>query len=216
MVTFLITFLFTFVILAVAVYFWQKPAAPTTQPVLPPPPERSLFQSSHAIEQPALLPTEPLNRAEILARAQAGDRSVLVDAVADPALYNDSLSALSDSADSRRLLSLASFISQNALPITNPFAKRFIESNAAGADRGALAKILHIAALTDDAETYAFAVEAAMLIWRENKQSISSEELSTLLESEFWVLSSESRSSGAGFVLKQTLADARRELRGSD
>jgi hypothetical protein len=33
------------------------------------------------------------------------------------------------------------------------------------------------------------------------------------LNSEFWVLSSNTRSSGAGFVLKRTLSNATRELK---
>jgi hypothetical protein len=42
--------------------------------------------------------------------------------------------------------------------------------------------------------------------------NLTGEDLRTLAESEFWVLSSESRTSGAGFVLKQRLASLRQEL----
>ena len=52
-----------------------------------------------------------------------------------------------------------------------------------------------------------------MTFWRGEKlKDISPTELRTLFEGEFWVLSSRTRSSGAGFVVKQTLANARREL----
>jgi len=50
-------------------------------------------------------------------------------------------------------------------------------------------------------------------IWRNDKlPDISAEELHSLINGEFWVLSSNTRSSGAGFVLKRTLATAKREL----
>jgi len=52
-----------------------------------------------------------------------------------------------------------------------------------------------------------------MAFWREGKLSESNpEELRALLEGEFWLLSSNVRSSGAGFLLKRTLASARRDL----
>jgi hypothetical protein len=41
---------------------------------------------------------------------------------------------------------------------------------------------------------------------------VSAAELQSLLVSEFWLLSSATRSSGAGFVLKRTLSRAKREL----
>jgi hypothetical protein len=41
---------------------------------------------------------------------------------------------------------------------------------------------------------------------------LSAAELQQLLNSEFWLLSSSTRNSGAGFVLKRTLSLAKREL----
>jgi hypothetical protein len=41
---------------------------------------------------------------------------------------------------------------------------------------------------------------------------VSAAELRALFDGEFWVLSAQTRSSGTGFVLKRTLANARREL----
>jgi len=56
-------------------------------------------------------------------------------------------------------------------------------------------------------------VEKALGLWRERKLAdISPVELRALFEGEFWGLSSRTRSSGAGFVLKRTLDGARREL----
>jgi hypothetical protein len=41
---------------------------------------------------------------------------------------------------------------------------------------------------------------------------MSTQELRSILESEFWILSSTTRSSGAGFLLKRALRSAHREL----
>jgi len=72
---------------------------------------------------------------------------------------------------------------------------------------------LHIAALSDDAQIYGQAVEVVLDVWREGKlQDVSAAELLSLFNGEFWVLSSNARSSGAGFVLKRTLSTAKREL----
>jgi hypothetical protein len=72
---------------------------------------------------------------------------------------------------------------------------------------------LHIAALADDAAVYQRAVEVALRFWREgNLPDVSAQELRSILDGEFWILSSPTRSSGAGFLLKNVLAGARREL----
>ena len=61
---------------------------------------------------------------------------------------------------------------------------------------------------------------AGLVDWydREAKQAaarvrnMSAEELRSLFEGEYWLLSSEAKRSGAGFLLKQRLAHVRREL----
>ena len=65
----------------------------------------------------------------------------------------------------------------------------------------------------DDADIYRNAAELALKFWRGEKiPNLTSVELNALLNGEYWVLSSATRSSGAGFVLKRSLASARREL----
>ena len=76
--------------------------------------------------------------------------------------------------------------------------------------------MLHIAALADVAEIYQGAVEFALQFWRGNRiPGLSPIELQSLFDGEFWVLSSDTRRSGSGFILKRTLASARRELEGA-
>lgn len=73
--------------------------------------------------------------------------------------------------------------------------------------------MLHIAALSDDASVYQKAVQAALTGFRKGAlPGVSGDELQAILEGEFWLLSSPTRSSGAGFLLKRELASARREL----
>lgn len=74
-------------------------------------------------------------------------------------------------------------------------------------------KLLHVAALSDDAKNYERAIELVLLSWRDGSLAdLSAKELQSLFNSEYWVLSSRTRTSGAGFVLKETLSRANREL----
>lgn len=82
-----------------------------------------------------------------------------------------------------------------------------------GPNRNSTAKLLHAAALSDDAKNYERAIELVLLSWRDGSLAdISAKELQSLFNSEYWVLSSRTRTSGAGFVLKETLSSANHEL----
>jgi hypothetical protein len=80
-------------------------------------------------------------------------------------------------------------------------------------NRNSTAKLLHAAALSDNAKNYERAIELVLLSWRDGSLAdLSAKELQSLFNSEYWVLSSRTRTSGAGFVLKETLSSATREL----
>jgi hypothetical protein len=80
-------------------------------------------------------------------------------------------------------------------------------------NRSSTTRLLHVAALSDDAKTYARAIELVLMSWREGSLSgVSAKDLQALISSEYWLLSSHTRTSGAGFVLKETLSSANREL----
>ena len=73
--------------------------------------------------------------------------------------------------------------------------------------------LLRVAALSDDARLYQDFLEAVTGAWEDGRvPERTAEELLQLFESEYWVLSPEARSSGAGVALKQTLAEVRRRL----
>ena len=214
MVTLLITSVFVFGLLAIAVYFWQK-AANTSQTIeLPlPPPPTGLFPDV----EPAQLPS-PIEdpKTALIESAGKGDKNALVQANAlnDSELYNEVLDIFVTQIDSEpKLLSLVSHVTRNELPVTKALAQKAMDYWKDSPDRHSTAKMLHLAALSDDAETYRQAVEVALKSWRDGKlPDLSAEELHSLINGEFWVLSSNTRSSGAGFVLKRTLSTAKREL----
>lgn len=218
MVTFLIATLFILGLIAAALYFWQKPAAPTDTEFLPIPPERrGLFEEVPAkgtpeVENPDFSEAQ---RAEVLARANEGTNSALDDArdSGDEGFYDEVLSALVARAEGPKLLSLVSYVSRNDLQVNKTLAEKFIASWTSAPTRNSTAEMIHIAALSNDARTYEAAVEAALDCWRNGDLAdVSAQELKSIIDGEFWILSSDSRSSGAGFILKRTMASARREL----
>ena len=225
MVIFLISSLLAVALLAAAIYYWLKPPAPIRTDELLPPPQRGLFIDSTPAGQAETLAkteaasaaaTKAAGRAELLERAKRGDKSTLQDAqnTGDRALYEEALDLLLATADSDpKLLSLVSYIARHNLRINKKLAERAIDSYKNAPNRNATAKTLHIAALSDDARVYHDALETALSFWHEGRlPEVSAPELCAILEGEFWILSAPTRSSGAGFLLKRALADARRQL----
>ena len=220
MVTLLFTSVFIIAILAVALYFWQKPTTGNGQTYLPPPtPPRGLFSELEVAKpDPSDLGADETEkrRASLVERARSGDQDALQEAqvLGDKEFYDHVLNLLVVTADSdAALLSLVSFVTRNELPVNKNLAQAALDSWKQAPNRNSTAKALHITALADEAEMYRGAVELALQYWREGKLAdVTPMELQALFDSEFWVLSAHTRSSGAGFVLKRTLADARREL----
>ena len=214
MVTLLITSVFVFGLIAIAIFFWQK-AANTSQPIeLPlPPPPAGLFSDFKPAELPS--PTEDPKKA-VIESARKGDKTALAQAHAlnDSTFYEEVLNVFIAQIDSEpKLLSLVSHVTRNELPVTKALAQRSIDYWKDSPDKNSTAKMLHLAALSDDAEVFRQAIELALNSWRNGKlPDVSAVELQALINGEFWVLSSNTRSSGAGFVLKRTLATAKREL----
>lgn len=157
-------------------------------------------------------------RAELLSRAAAGERSALPDARSfhDARLYDEVLTTLAEQvASDKALLALVSFMlrEEPAFKVNRRLAERFIEAWKRAPDRSFTAKMLHVAALADDAALYRQAIEAVLEFWRAGRvAALSAEEFRSLAESEYWVLSQHERSSGRGFLLKLKLAALRREL----
>ena len=223
MVTVLVTSFLLFAAISYAIYWWQRSSSNLdTERVLPPPRTSGLFSELSAADEAALLTAEKeannsKRRTALLARATVGDKKVLDEALAsdDASLYEEALDALTEQAESdQSLLSLVSYIARNdGLRVNKNLALKFIESWKRSPDRSTTAKMLHVAALSHDALVYQQAIETTVQYWRDGAlSSLSSDELRQLVESEYWILPAETRNSGAGFVLKRTLARLRRDL----
>lgn len=212
MVTFLITSAFILGLFALAIYFWQKPPKTSETIELPPIiPPRALFSDSPPVAlEPA--PSE-LSEHELMSRAEAGDLKALIEAK-DMNVYDKLLDVLvSQTTTEAKLLSLASHVKQHELPVNSALAEAMLRSWRAKPNRHATAKALHFAALANNAKLYQEAIEAALQLRRDGHlQDISAAELLAIFNGEFWLLSSSVRNSGLGFVLKRTLASAKREL----
>jgi hypothetical protein len=213
MVTFLISSLLLVALIALAIYFWQKPAKYVDQIKAPPNGSHGLFD--HIVPAQLSSPQQETD-AKLIERAGNGDFSALLEAhtSGNTLVYHDVLNRLLQTADSRgKLQSLASYVTRNELSVNRELAEAVIESSTDSLDRSSTAKMLHIAALSGDAATYQHALEAALREFQNKKLlDISPLELQALFTGEFWVLSSRARSSGAGFILKRALASARRQL----
>lgn len=221
MVTFLITSFLLLAAITYVIYRGLRPSSDRRAEYSLPPHAVGLFAEKALKEAQAreLESVENLadeERQALLSRATGGDKEALDEARAkgDVALYDEVLNALVERADSdASLLALVSYIARSGarLRVNNHLAEKFIESWKTSPDRNSTAKMLHIAALADDAETYQAAIETVYQLWRDQKLTgLSADELRQLMESEFWLLSPAQRNSGAGFLLKRKLAALRR------
>ena len=167
MVIFLITSVLAFGLIAIALYFWQRPAQrPETFELPPPPPPPGSLFTDFRVNQLISPPEE-----------QALEEAPKVD----NKLFDEAIEAIREYQKS-----------PNRTSTTN---------------------LLHVAALSDDAKNYERAIELVLLSWRDGSLAdLSAKELQSLFNSEYWVLSSRTRTSGAGFVLKETLKRANQEL----
>jgi hypothetical protein len=221
MVALFFTAIFIIGLLAITLYFWAPRAKSSEQSLLPPLDQpRGLFSDKDGFES-AVLPSADSSaleseRISLSERARAGDKSVLREAQAlgDRNFYNELLDQLTADADrASALLALVSYVTRNELPVNNKLADAVIRSWKNSPDRSSTATTLHLTALADDADLFQSTIEAALHFWRQGLLAdVSATELRALFDGEFWVLSARTRNSGAGFILKRTLANARREL----
>jgi hypothetical protein len=225
MVTLLITSFLLLAGITYAVYLWQRPSSKeSAEALLPPPGGGGLFgdELSEPPPQRELRGAPAVSegeRQQLLSRAEAGEKKALDDARAlgDGALYDEVLNILTERADSdKSLLALVSYIarSDSSLSVNRHLAEKFIESWKGAPDRTTTMKMLHVAAGAGDARLYQTAIETAYQFWCDRRLSgISADELRQLIEGEFWLLAPEVRNSGAGFLLKRTLARLRKQLK---
>ena len=135
----------------------------------------------------------------LLSRAAQCDFEVLRDAGGDSNLYRLVLNRLVESAVSAEEL--------------GALAGLLLEDFEENPSRPSVTRLLRVAALSDDASVFECAVSSVTRARKNGRlDGLRADELQTLFEGEYWLLSSEAKRSGAGFLLKQRLAHARREL----
>jgi hypothetical protein len=151
-------------------------------------------------------------------RAAAGDPDALMDAheLGDAALYREVLDALAARAEAdppsfQKLVYTVA--ASDRLRATPGLAVRLLDRWRDAPAPASTAQLLRVAALSDDAATFETVVTAVAEAHEEGRLGgLGGDELRALFESEYWVLSSEAKRTGAGFVLKQTLAEVGRRL----
>ena len=146
-----------------------------------------------------------------------GDTAALADARADGKknVYDEVLNALIDARLRQgNLNDLVKHIASNSeLRGSVRLTEQVIKFWKLAPDRRSTIEMIHIAALSDDADTYGKAIKMALEAWQNGKLSgFRPEELITLIEGQYWELASEARSGGAGYSLKRQIADVRRDL----
>ncbi|HZT61146.1 MAG TPA: hypothetical protein VFA21_21245 [Pyrinomonadaceae bacterium] len=154
-------------------------------------------------------------RKGLLSRAAQCDFEVLKDAGGDAGLYRLVLKRLVENAVSAEELgALADFITRNeGLRADAALAELLLEDFEENPSRASVLRLLRVAALSDDASVFERAVSSVTRARKDGRlDGLRADELQALFEGEYWLLSSEAKRSGAGFLLKQRLAHARREL----
>lgn len=159
---------------------------------------------------------EKLRAGALRERAARGDLTALKEAAGDPALYRFVLDGLVGryAGDEAGLRALSAYVARGEGLRSSPeLAEMMLCEWRRNPGPDSTADLLRVSALSDDAGTFGRAVNEVLQLWEDGRlRGVGAETLRSLFEAEYWLLSSEAKRSGAGFVLKQKLADARRRL----
>jgi hypothetical protein len=179
---------------------------------------RGLFDPPPGDDETPKESPEQTRRGELRERAERGDLSALAEAHAsrDAALYRFVLDGLVGraSGDAARVRELSAHVAGGrSLRASPELAEMLLGVWRGGPTPLSTAELLRVSALSDDAGTFGRAVSEVLEVWEGGGlDGLGAEDLRALFEAEYWLLSSEAKRSGAGFVLKQKLADVRRRL----
>jgi hypothetical protein len=108
---------------------------------------------------------------------------------------------------------LTAFCLSNAFDVNNNLVIAFQKIWASAPDARTTAEMFRLAAHADDAETFLeVLIEAEHFVKTGALSEFSAPEICELAESHRWLLSQSSRTSGAGFLIKEKMAELRREI----
>lgn len=195
-------------------------AAPKTPRPIPDSRFDGLFAEQGAEEDKALAEEEAglqreASRQRLLERAAEGDLTSLDNAhfEGNARCYKQVLLELVTQADGnpKVLQSIAKYIiDSRKLRSSSELSDAMIVLWSESPEQFSLAMLLHVAALADDVAVFNRAIVATLAQWRTGM--VSAKELLNAIESAYWLVAGEVRTSGEGFLLKQAIADVRREL----
>lgn len=155
----------------------------------------------------------------LVARAAAGDPNVLdqARAASDERLYEEVLRELSAHAAQKspdKLRALALHIAHGrGLRADVNLVRRFAALWRQSPNQEDAATLLRLAALSNDADAFLSVANEIVNRWQRGQlPQLSAPVLQSLIESDFWLLSSEARRSGGGYLLKRRLLSLRGEL----
>jgi len=184
-----------------------------------PPPYRGLFESTaeeiKSFQQEenskASAARGAISRQMLIERANDDELQVLTETTAsgELELYRELLALLTKraAAEIAKLVSLAEFVSKNELPTSEDLAQSLTAAWEKDSSIIPVSKVLHVAALSDSAETYSQMIDRIIAARKEKDLGISGTDLYALFETHYWLLSNENRASGGGFLLKGKLAE---------
>ncbi len=222
----IISVILAFVAASFAILRTKRPRSNEEVTPLPPYGARALFGDGDA-PRPASADAgedgEPEDfERELRERASRGDLETLKEARASgrAGLYGLILSLLLERSegDAVALRALADFVARGEDLRSSPaLAAAALEDFEREPARRRVPVTLRVAALSDDPATFERAMAAVLRARLEGRlDDADAGELRALFDAEYWLLSSEARRSGAGFQLKQKLAQARRSLAGNE
>lgn len=228
MTTFLFILFFLLTATAIVARFSKRP--PNRQETSCPLPASQfdgLLAEQRAEEVKAMLAEEAglrdaTARKQLLEFAAEGEMDVLNQAQSfgDPQFYTQVLQAIRSQADGNPKLlqsTVEYIVGSRKLRSSSEFAESVIGLWANSPDQFPLADVLCLAALADDEVVFKLALDTALKLWREDRiKKVSAQSFLSTVESAYWLVASEVRSSGSGFLLKQAIADVRRALAAAD
>jgi len=222
--TILIISVFLFAVTALALRRWNREPQPKELNTFPVSPSfDGLFAEERYEEAQRFAQAEAERRLEeerrlMIERAAQGDETALYDAhnLGDEAFYREVLRSLVAQADGREetLRSIAEYIvDSRVLRSSGELATTMIGQWGKSLDQRSFADMIHLAALSDDVAIFKRAVEVSMKRFFEGHlPHVSSKDFLATVESAYWMVATEVRYSGSGFLLKQLIADIRRKL----
>ena len=207
---------------SIAFFVSRRKSLPPIQPqdtFNPPPTYRSLFAPDEEElqlwqqeqDEKDLAERRATLRQNLFQRAKDSDFNSLLEAkvYGDTHLYQEVFQILLHNEAER----LADFVTKNGLPAQADLVELSTKKLSEHPTLDNLLKLAHLAALTNSAEIFLQTTETTSNLWKGKRlNEISGEKLIEILDSHYWLLASEARVSGAGYLLKEKMTSVRREI----